>query len=141
MTLTLQAIAPALGGGVLIGLATALMLLGPGRIAGISGSFYSALAGPRAAPRLWFLVGLLASAIAATLLGLFDAPALLHTPQWPKLIAAGLLVGFGTQLGGGCTSGHGLCGIANGSGRGFVATLIFFGVATLVVLAGFGGLS
>lgn len=141
MTLTAEVIAPALAGGVLIGLATGLMLLGPGRIAGISGIFYSVLAGPRAAPRTWFLVGLLASALIATALGRFDAPSLLTTPNWPKLIVAGLLVGFGTQLGHGCTSGHGLCGMANGSGRGIVATLIFFGIATLVVLAGFGGLS
>ena len=141
MSLTLHAVTPALAGGFLIGLATSLMLLGPGRIAGISGIFHSVIAGPRASPRSWFLVGLLASAVIATLLGRFDAASLITTPHWPKLIGAGLLVGFGTQLGHGCTSGHGLCGMANGSGRGIAATLIFMGVATLVVLAGFGGLS
>lgn len=127
-------------GGALIGSAAALMLLGAGRTAGISGTFHSVIAGPRAAARTWFIVGLIGSAAVAALLGVFDASSLITEPNWPKLVGAGLLVGIGTRLGNGCTSGHGLCGIANGSGRGFAATLIFMAVATLVVWFGFGGL-
>lgn len=141
MSAPLQTLLPAIGGGLLIGLASALMLLGPGRIAGVSGIFYSALAGPRAAPRVWFLLGLLASGTIAAALGLFQPAALITAPHWSKLLLAGLLVGAGTQLGQGCTSGHGVCGIANGSGRGLLATLTFMAVAALVVGLGFGGLS
>jgi hypothetical protein len=140
MSANLQALLPAVAGGLLIGLASALMLLGAGRIAGVSGIFYSTLAGPRAAPRVWFLIGLLASGTLAALSGHFPGASLIVEPHWPKLLLAGLLVGAGTQLGQGCTSGHGLCGIANGSGRSTLATLTFMAVAALVVGFGWGGL-
>lgn len=139
--LTAETVVPSLIGGLMIGLAAAIMLLGAGRIAGISGIFFSVVAGPRAAPRTAFLIGLLSAALIATTLGKFDAAALLPNPHWLKLIVAGLLVGIGTNLGSGCTSGHGVCGIANGSGRGLTATLIFMAVAILVVALGFGGVA
>jgi uncharacterized membrane protein YedE/YeeE len=140
MTASLQTLLPAIAGGLLLGFASALMLLGAGRIAGVSGIFYSTLAGPRAAPRVWFLIGLLASGALAALSGHFPATSLIVAPHWPKLLLTGLLVGAGTQLGQGCTSGHGLCGMANGSGRSGLATLIFMAVAALVVGLGWGGL-
>lgn len=140
MTLTLQALAPAVAGGLLIGLGSALMLLGAGRVAGISGIFHRALAGPRSAAGGFFLAGLLGSALLAALFAGFDPGSYLEQPHWPKLLLAGLLVGIGTELGNGCTSGHGICGIGNGSGRSLVATLVFMAVAALVVALGFGGL-
>jgi uncharacterized protein len=124
-----------LAGGVTIGLAAAALLLLAGRILGISGIFYGALTarGPEFAWRATFLVGLLA---APTVLKVF------FTPTPPKidtsltlLAVAGLLVGFGTRLGNGCTSGHGICGLSRLSPRSLVATSL---VATLTFMfAGF----
>ena len=124
----------ALIGGALIGLSAALLMLLTGRIAGISGIFGGCLvAGARDRDwRLAFIAGL----IAAPLLGL-----LLHFPlsvplmpkNWIGIITAGLLIGFGTRLGGGCTSGHGVCGIARLSARSVAATVIFMAAAMVVV--------
>jgi uncharacterized protein len=132
---------PSIGGGLLIGASAALLLLGAGRIAGISGILHSVVAGPRSAPRTAFLAGLLLTAAMAAIVAPFDAHALLAQPHWGKLLLAGLLVGIGTRVGQGCTSGHGVCGIANGSARSLAATLTFMAVAALVVALGFGGLS
>lgn len=132
---------PSLAGGLLIGASAALLLLGAGRVAGISGILQSVVSGPRSAPRTAFLAGLLLTAAIAAASGAFDAAALLTQPHWSKLLPAGLLVGIGTQLGQGCTSGHGVCGIANGSARGLAATLTFMTVAALVVAFGWGGLA
>jgi uncharacterized membrane protein YedE/YeeE len=122
-----------LAGGLLIGLAAALLLLGSGRIAGISGvvgSLVEGHSGPRNW-RLWFIAGLLLPAIAWRLSG-HHIPGTL-TQGTPLAIVAGLLVGFGTRLGNGCTSGHGLCGLGNRSPRSLVAVVIFFGVAAITV--------
>jgi uncharacterized membrane protein YedE/YeeE len=120
-------------GGLIIGSAAALLLLGSGRIAGISGVVGNVIEG-HSGPgywRLWFLAGLLLPAIAWRLSG-HGIPGTLSL-SFPLAIGAGLLVGFGTRLGNGCTSGHGLCGLGNRSQRSLVAVAIFFGVAALTV--------
>lgn len=124
---------PALLGGLLIGASASLLWLGSGRVAGISGILAGALRGDFGERRwrLLFLAGLLGGGLLLALLqprALGTAPAPL-----PVLAAAGLLVGFGARLGNGCTSGHGVCGVARLSRRSLVATLTFFGVAIAVV--------
>jgi uncharacterized membrane protein YedE/YeeE len=125
-----------LGGGLLIGLAAAVLILGAGRIlgaAGIVGGILDFRPGD-VGWRLWLIAGLL---LAPGLLGLFPAvaPPLIET-SWPALIAAGLLVGFGTRLASGCTSGHGVCGISRLSPRSAAATALFMlsGFATVFVV-------
>ena len=137
----------ALSGGVLIGLSATMLWLGMGRIAGISGiagSLFSlkAVSGDRAW-RWLFLVGLIAGALIVHLLtgGLFEVRS--GYPIW-LLVGGAVLVGIGTRMGSGCTSGHGVCGLARLSMRGLVATLTFMGTAFVTVfvirhLLGFGG--
>lgn len=123
----------ALAGGALIGLASLLLLLMLGRIAGISGILGGLLQKPDSDTpwRLAFLIGLPLGALAtAHLLGGF-APRLATDTY--GLIAAGLLVGYGTRLGAGCTSGHGICGLARLSPRSLVAVLIFMASAMATV--------
>ena len=127
----------AVTGGTLIGLSAALLWLTNGRIAGISGvmgGIWRAGTGDLAW-RIAFLVGL----IAAPLLYALAAgapPHIAFSVPTPIIIAAGLLVGFGTRLGGGCTSGHGVCGLARLSPRSLVATALFMttAVATSFIL-------
>jgi len=124
-----------LAGGLLIGTASALLLLGNGRIAGISGILGGVLARiPEMrglAEGLAFLAGLIGlPALYALTAG---APAITVTASAPLLLIGGLLVGFGTRLGGGCTSGHGVCGLSRLSPRSLVATGVFMGVAAAVV--------
>jgi len=127
----------ALAGGVLIGAAASLLLWLNGRIAGISSIAGGLVTGKRGdIPwRLAFLAALVAGA--ALYYGLFgDAPtARLHFPGW-LLAVGGLLVGFGTSMSGGCTSGHGVCGLGRLSARSLVATLVFLvtGIATTFVV-------
>ncbi|MDT8438417.1 MAG: YeeE/YedE family protein [Wenzhouxiangellaceae bacterium] len=135
--------ASALAGGALIGLGSAVLLLGNRRIAGISGIVGGLLtlsAGDRAW-RLVFIAGLMLGVwLYAALAG--GAITITIDADWPLLIAGGLLVGFGTRLGGGCTSGHGVCGISRASPRSIVATLVFMLVAAITVFVlrhGFGG--
>jgi uncharacterized membrane protein YedE/YeeE len=118
----------------LIGLAVTLMLLLNGRIAGISGIVGGLLApkGGNTGWRVAFVVGLLIGAMAYILAVGGPAPVdVLASP--PAILVGGLLVGFGTRLGSGCTSGHGLCGMARISRRSMVASAVFFGVAMLTV--------
>jgi len=127
----------AVAGGVLIGIASSLLLLASGRIAGISGILGAALrpACPDRAWRLLFLIGLpLGALIAWAIMGRGPAPRMAASA--PVLALAGLFVGFGTQLGSGCTSGHGVCGLARRSQRSLVATLTFMltGAATVFVV-------
>ena len=121
-------------GGLLIGLAVALMLLLNGRLAGISG-IVGGLVTPKAGDTGWraaFLVGLPLGALAYILVAGGHAPVdVLASP--PAILVGGLLVGFGTRMGSGCTSGHGLCGLARLSSRSVVATAVFFGVAMVTV--------
>ena len=123
----------ALGGGVLIGMAAALLLFFNNRIAGISGIAAGILPPwqKETGWRLWFLIGLVVSAPLWKLFGghvyiQLDTPLIV-------LAIAGLLVGHGTQLGGGCTSGHGICGNARLSVRSIVATLVFMTTAGITV--------
>ena len=124
----------ALIGGALIGLSAALMIILLGRIAGISGilsGVWAPSTGDRGL-RLLFLLGLPLGALLYSRLS--DGVPLEITPSTPLLIVAGLLVGFGTRLGSGCTSGHGVCGLARGSKRSLAATVVFMATAALTVL-------
>ena len=121
-------------GGVLIGLAAALLLWLNGRIAGISGILTGALE-QTGAPRGWrwmFLAGLVGGGFLALLAGHQPAAGITGM-SGPVVIAAGLLVGVGTRLGSGCTSGHGVCGIARLSVRSLAATLTFMLTASATV--------
>ncbi len=121
-------------GGVLIGLSAVLLMALNGRIAGITGIF-AGLFDPAGGDRAWrtaFIAGLIAAPVTAAL---FAMP--LPLPQMPASLTvvavAGLLVGFGTRLSNGCTSGHGVCGIARLSPRSVVATAVFMAAAIVVV--------
>jgi uncharacterized membrane protein YedE/YeeE len=128
---------PALIGGALVGLSASLYLFAHGKVAGISGIYGAVLrrgTGDRSI-RLWFLAGLLFAGLVAR----FVAPMALAstwTSTLPVALIAGLLVGFGTQLGNGCTSGHGVCGLSRLSIRSLVATGTFIatGIATVFVV-------
>ena len=135
--MTGMTIITALTGGLLIGTAAALLLWLTGRIAGVSniaGNLFFAIAGDR----LWralFLIGLIAGA-GIYYAGAGSAPAAReHFPSW-LLAIAGLLVGFGTSMSNGCTSGHGVCGLGRLSARSLVATLIFLvaGIVTAMIV-------
>ena len=137
MTLDWTAFTPmsALFGGALIGLATALLLLLNGRVAGISG-IVGGLLRPRPGDVAWrvaFVAGLLAAPIVYALV--HALPVVQIDAGNATLIAAGLLVGVGTRFGAGCTSGHGVCGMARLSGRSMVATAVFMvaGAGTVFV--------
>ena len=125
---------PAVVGGALIGLSASLVLLGYGRVAGISGIF-GGLLDPHQRDqsfRGWFVAGLLIAGLLARIAapGAFESvmPAGLGT-----VALAGLLVGFGTRLGNGCTSGHGVCGISRLSPRSLVATVSFMAAGMFIV--------
>ena len=131
----------ALIGGALIGLAAVLLMLLNGRIAGVSGILGEALTGDDRSWRLAFLVGLIAAPLVLGAVGQ-SVPMPWMPSSFAIVIAAGLLVGFGTRLGGGCTSGHGVCGVARLSPRSITATLVFMATAMVVVAIthhGFGG--
>lgn len=126
----------ALAGGVLIGLAVALLLLLNGRIAGISGIVGGLLAPTRGdtAWRLAFVLGLVTAPLVYALWALVPRPQI--DAGYGMLVVAGLLVGIGTRYGAGCTSGHGVCGLSRLSPRSVVATLVFMaaGFATVGLL-------
>ena len=124
---------PALIGGALVGLASVLLLLLNGRIAGVSG-ILGGLLPPTSGDTTWrlaFIAGLMLGGLGFVYLG--DVSAIAIEADTPLLIAAGLLVGVGTRLGLGCTSGHGICGVGRMSPRGIIATCIFVGVAMVTV--------
>jgi uncharacterized membrane protein YedE/YeeE len=120
-------------GGAVIGLAASLLLLGDGRIAGISG-IVGGLLTPGAGDTAWralFVAGLFVGGLGLRVVD----PALLRMDldrSVGALVASGLLVGFGTALGNGCTSGHGVCGLSRGSPRSLVATLTFMATGLLM---------
>jgi len=121
-------------GGLILGVATVILLLGIGRIAGISGITSSLLKPKRV--EMWqvlFIAGLVLSPLIYSVFR--PLPDIEVTTSLPLLIAAGLLVGFGTRLGSGCTSGHGICGNARLSPRSMVATATFmaFGIITVFI--------
>lgn len=124
----------ALFGGLLIGLSAAFLMWFNGRIAGICGILAGAVL-PGEIDRGWrfcFLAGLPAGAVAWHLASGAPLPPLSGAPAW-VVIVAGFVVGVGTQLGSGCTSGHGVCGIARLSPRSLVATLVFMSAGALTV--------
>lgn len=121
-----------LGGGMLAGLSALILMLFNGRVAGISGILAGALQ-HRAPWRVLFLLGLGAGAWLALTLGWARMPAFTTLPGWPVVLLAGLLVGVGTRLGNGCTSGHGICGMGRLSLRSIVATLTFMAVGFITV--------
>jgi len=131
---------PSLIGGLMIGLASAILWIGNGRIAGISGIFGQLLPPARTVSwRIVFLAAMIAGGFVAALVvpglgvgGPGGKPVeLIGNPLW--IAAAGLLVGLGTKIGNGCTSGHGVCGIARFSLRSLISVIIFFAVAIVVV--------
>ena len=124
-----------LAGGLLVGAAAAVLILGAGRILGAAGLFAGVVApsGPLEMWRLWWLVGLIAAPVIARLA--FSAPAPVFTTDAATLAIAGFLVGFGARLGNGCTSGHGICGLARLSPRSLVATGTFMATGFVVVFA------
>ena len=138
MTIDWAAFTPwsALAGGAIIGGATALFALLNGRIAGISG-IVGGLLRPAAADIAWraaFMAGLVAAPV---VFGVFAAlPGITIDAGYPVLIVAGILVGVGTRYGAGCTSGHGVCGLARLSPRSLIATLAFMaaGFATVFIV-------
>jgi hypothetical protein len=123
----------AIGGG-LIGLSTVLLMVSSGRIAGISG-IVNGLITTRGQDLYWRIAFVGGLVIAPVLGALIGAP--LQIPElpgnWTVIIVAGLLVGFGTRLAGGCTSGHGICGMARLSRRSMTATAIFMATAIVTV--------
>jgi uncharacterized protein len=132
----------ALLGGGLIGLSASALLLFNGRVSGVSGIFYGVL---KRVPgeflwRLLFILGLFAGGLIGA--SFIDEPFLISSGRsmWMTAVA-GLLVGFGTRLGGGCTSGHGVCGMSRLSVRSGLATLVFIitGIITVSLLAFSGG--
>lgn len=128
--------ANAVAGGMLIGLSAALLALAMGRIAGISGILGGLLHRREPADFHWraaFVAGLLAAPLLLRALGLL--PESVIDSDWITLVVAGLLVGFGSRLGSGCTSGHGVCGLSRLSPRSFAATLTFMTVGFLTVFA------
>lgn len=137
MSIAWQAFTPwsALGGGALIGLAATALLLVNGRIAGISGILAGLLRAP--GDRAWrfvFVAGLLLAPLLVHLFAPgFGVPAAVDGHDARFLLLAGLLVGVGTRLGNGCTSGHGVCGLARLSLRSLAAVAVFMGTAIAVV--------
>ena len=126
-------------GGTLIGAAAGAMALGGGKIAGISGIFggaiNEALQAKRPAPwRLWFLGGLIAASFIWVMFR--PVPGAHYGESWPVIAIGGLIVGFGTRLGSGCASGHGVCGLSRFSPRSMAAvgTFIGMGMATTFVM-------
>jgi len=138
MTLDWEHFTPwaSLAGGVLLGLAVAAFVLLNGRVLGVSG-ILAGLLRPRSGDTGWriaFIAGLL---VAPTVWALFAQTAVPRFPAGPAvLVLAGLLVGWGTRYGSGCTSGHGVCGLSRLSPRSLVATLAFMGTgfATVFVI-------
>lgn len=124
----------ALLGGAMIGVASVLLMMLTGRIAGISGILGGCLT---LAPgdKIWrfaFIMGLILAPFVSGFLG-YPLPTPRMPANWIVIVIAGLLVGFGARLGGGCTSGHGVCGIARLSPRSIAATAIFMATAIVVV--------
>ena len=125
---------PSLLGGIILGVAAALYVLFHGRILGISG-IISGLLRPKSGDRAWrmaLILGLLTAPLLAALF--FEIRPIVEVEAvWLAVVIAGLLVGFGTQYGSGCTSGHGICGLSRLSPRSLVATVSFMTAGFLIV--------
>ena len=128
----------AIAGGLFIGAASVFLFFGIGRVAGVSGILWRGLFKENAheSDRLWSMVFLFGLCFGGWLLHVFTdipVPELVTESRW-KIAVSGLLVGFGTRLGNGCTSGHGVCGIGRLSLRSVVATSVFMLTAVLTVI-------
>ena len=120
-------------GGIIIGLAVILFFIGNGRLAGISGIVNNFLTSKQdKTDNLLFLIGLIVGPIAFLFFSTNKIPFLI-TNSLPLIITGGLLVGIGTKIGSGCTSGHGICGICRLSSRSITATIIFMVTAIITV--------
>jgi len=121
-------------GGMLIGLSATLLLLFNGKIAGISGIIAGTLS-PAKNDTLWRIVFVTGLLVGGFLLRLLSPQTFVIgiTRSWSALVVAGLLVGFGTRLGNGCTSGHGVCGLSRFSQRSLLATVTFIATGALTV--------
>lgn len=128
-------------GGALIGVAVSLMLLWNGRVAGVSGIVYGVLIPVKGdiAWRWYFIVGLLLGGLSLKVFAPDLLAVELQTKSWIGAVS-GVLVGFGAMLGGGCTSGHGVCGVSRVSARSIVATITFMsaGIAIVFILRKIG---
>ncbi|MBM4380019.1 MAG: YeeE/YedE family protein [Deltaproteobacteria bacterium] len=132
----------ALCGGALIGLAATFLLLFNGRVAGVSGIAGGLVGGAEGRPwRLAFVLGMVGGGLLLKVLapGVFGSEGLYRSPV--LLVGAGLLVGYGTRMANGCTSGHGVCGLSRGSVRSLAATLTFMatGAGTVFLVRHLGG--
>jgi uncharacterized membrane protein YedE/YeeE len=133
----------ALGGGALIGLAATILWVSLGRVAGVSGVWGEILA-PATRDRAWRIAFVAGMLIAGVVAAMVSPSAITRSPAPLAVVAVGgLLVGFGTRLGTGCTSGHGVCGLARFSRRSLVAVMTFMltGGITVAVVRAFGGWS
>ena len=120
-------------GGIIIGLAVIIFFIGNGRLAGVSGIVNAALVSKKnRTDNFLFLVGLVLGPIFYVFFAKIDIPFLI-TSSLPIIIAGGFLVGVGTKVGRGCTSGHGICGISLLSTRSIIATIIFMITALITV--------
>lgn len=129
-------------GGLMIGVAAAIMLLGAGRIAGVSGMAARAIGLGGGAPRTLALAFIIGLPLGAALVAWAAGPILSRFPMsMATLAVAGLIVGIGTRLGSGCTSGHGVCGMSRLSKRSIVATFTFMatGFVTVAIVNAVGG--
>jgi len=122
-------------GGILIGISISILLFFNGRITGISG-IMSALLSPKDGEWLWRFIYLCSMIVGVIAYSQIAPPTFAPSSSYPKLllIIGGILVGFGTRLGNGCTSGHGICGISRRSSRSFVATSVFMLAGAITVL-------
>ena len=130
--------APAWGlvGGIFIGLAAVFLMLTIGRIAGVCGIALNGMTAPDVAGRSWrlaFMIGLPLGALLVTALGLKDWSSISFPANLPTTIVAGFIVGIGSTFGSGCTSGHGICGLARFSKRSIMATATFIATAAATV--------
>jgi uncharacterized membrane protein YedE/YeeE len=123
-------------GGLLLGLSAVILMGGIGRIVGISGMFGVLISGKWTGDNSWrwlFILGLLAGTAIAAVVTRFDASSIRFPGDLLTMTVSGLLVGVGTAMGSGCTSGHGICGVSRLSPRSLISTAIFFCVAVITV--------
>jgi uncharacterized membrane protein YedE/YeeE len=121
-----------LAGGLMLGVASIILLATLGRIAGVSGITWGAISGPDRAWRILFVIGIVLGTVIAHQTTGLPTPAP-HEGSWLLAVGAGLLVGIGTRVGSGCTSGHGVCGIGRLSGRSIAATITFMATGVITV--------
>ena len=130
---------PAFLGGLLIGLGVIIFFIATGRLAGVSGISYNVISNNNRFTNILFLIGLVIGPIAYKFLISENIPFLINK-NYLIIIAGGLLVGLGTKIGSGCTSGHGVCGVSRFSVRSILATILFIfsGIITVLIMQLYG---